>query len=330
MPAPPPSSVAVARQAMATRFEIVLQGGDPVRLRAAGEEALDEVERLEGQLSLYRPTSSIANCNTRAAHEPVRIEPEVFRLLEHARRLHRDCGGVFDPTVGPLMKCWGFVGGTGRLPDPAALAAARQCVGMEHVHLDAEGFSVRFDRPGVMLDLGAIGKGYALERAAGLLREAGVRHALLHGGTSTIFALGPQADGGPWKIAIEHPATPLLGEPHDPLTVVALQDEALSVSAVWGKSFQTGSRLYGHVIDPRSGEPVTAAVMAAVVLSSATETDALSTALLTVGPAGHDAIAALRTGLKSLVVGSPNAEAVVRLAATGMTVPARLSLRKIG
>ncbi len=109
-----------------------------------------------------------------------------------------------------------------------------------------------------MLDLGAIGKGYAVARAAGLLREAGVTNALIHGGTSTAFALGRDAGGAPWKIAVKSPS-PDPAAP--PLAVVELENEALSVSAVWGRSFQAGGRTYGHVIDPRTGERPFAALL---------------------------------------------------------------------
>src|SRR5262245_38282633 len=111
-------AVRVARHAMATRFEVALHGDDPVRLRAAAEEALDEIERLESRLSLYQPTSEIAHVNARAAFERVRVSPEVFRLLETARQLSAETKGAFDVTVGPLVRCWGFMCGTGHVPEP--------------------------------------------------------------------------------------------------------------------------------------------------------------------------------------------------------------------
>ena len=293
--------LAVARHAMATRFEIVLHGQDQVALRAAGEEALDEIERLENQLSLYRQTSEVAQLNARASNESVRVEPGLFRLLRHAQRLFLETEGAFDITIGPLMKCWGFMGQNGRVPTPHALRTARAQVGMRHVALNPDNFTVRFKRPGMMLDLGAIGKGYAVERAAQLLREAGVRSALLHGGTSTIYALGHPPREKAWKVAVEYPGT-TEDAPPTLLAVVSLADEALSISAVWGKSFQTAGKTYGHVIDPRTGRPASKAVLAAAVLPSATESDAFSTALLTVGSLGHDQIALLRPDMRTLVL----------------------------
>ena len=327
------TSVALARDAMATRFEVVLHGENPVSLRAAGEEALDEIERLEAQLSLYRPTSEIARLNARAARQPVRVEPGLFRMLQHAQQLCRESGGTFDITVGPLMRCWGFLKGSGALPSPEEIEAARAQVGMQHVQLNPKDFTVQFLREGMMLDLGAIGKGYAIEQAADILREIGVTSALLHGGTSTIVAIGHPPDADDWKVAIEYPKDRRTGVPPVPeateageegrerswdaklgeaanrpeacpglLAVVPLRNESLSVSAVWGKSFQSGTQTYGHIIDPRTGQPASRAALAAVALPSATETDALSTALLTVGIPGHDAIANLRPGMRTLLL----------------------------
>ena len=284
---------------MATRFEIVLHGERPASLRAAGEEALRLVEELEAQLSLFQPGSEIAHLNVRAAREPVRVTPALFSLLQHARRLHEESGGAFDITIAPLVRCWGFMGGKGRLPRPEEVAAARAKVGMGLVQLNPGDLTVQFARDGVMLDLGAIGKGYAIERAAEVLREAGVTSALIHGGTSTVQAIGQPPGEECWKIALEtpfrSPETPTL------LATVPLKDEAMSVSGIKDHCFEAGGRTFGHIIDPRTGEPALGAVLAAVVLPSATETDALSTALLTLGQAGHERITSLRPGMRSLV-----------------------------
>jgi thiamine biosynthesis lipoprotein len=329
-------TVLLARHAMATRFELVLHGTDPRGLRAAGEEALDEIERIEGRLSPYQPTSEIADVNARASREPVRVSPEVFALLERASHLNRATDGAFDITVGPLMRCWGLQGRiqvaesrvqsnvkgqmqiagplSGRVPDAEDLAEARRCVGMGLVHLDSDNMTIGFERPGVTLDLGALGKGYAIDRAVELLREAGVTSAFIHGGTSTVYGLGLTPNGTPWQVAVDWPPRPFesaakmqnakckmqndaksddeeKAKDRATLATIPLRDEALSVSAPSGKSFRAGGETYGHVIDPRSGMPVTGAALAAVAMSGATETDALSTALLTLGISGRRQIA---------------------------------------
>jgi len=280
--------VTLAKNAMATRFEVVLHGEDPVSLRSAGEEALAEIERIEACLSLFRPDSEIAHVNSRAALEPVKVTPEVFALLQRAQRISLETAGAFDITIAPLLRCWGFLGGGGSLPQEAAIERAREIVGLHLVRLDSREFTVRFERSGVMLDLGAIGKGYAIERAAELLREAGVGSALLHGGTSTVYGLGCPPGADSWQVAIETETLPAGGQYRG--ASVALRDEALSVSAVWGKFFEWGGEVYGHVLDPGTGRPARECSLAAVVLPMATETDALSTALLTRGAAVTESI----------------------------------------
>ncbi len=304
-------TVTLARHAMATRFELVLHGDNPAALRAAGEEALREIDRLEDQLSLYRPGSEIAQLNARAAREAVRVTPECFALLQHARQFHAETGGAFDITIAPLVRCWGFMGAGGKMPTPEEVAAARAKVGMDQVQLHPANHTVRFARAGVMLDLGAIGKGYAVGQAADILREAGVTSGLIHGGTSTAYAIGHPPDAEFWNIAIESSAS-LGREGHPPNlpAAVPLRDAALSVSAVWGRAFTVDGKLFGHVIDPRSGEPVTRALLAMVILPSATETDALSTALLTLGADGQEQITALRPGMRTLLL-SPAADGFI-------------------
>jgi thiamine biosynthesis lipoprotein ApbE len=365
---------------MATRFEIVLHGENPLALRAAGEDALNEIDRLEARLSLYRSTSEIAHVNARAGREPVRVSPEVFALLQRAHSLSAETGGAFDITIAPLVRCWGFMNGSGNVPNDDALAQARANVGMSLVHLNPQEFTVQFTREGVMLDLGAIGKGYAVEQAAEILRDAGITSALVHGGTSTVYAIGCPPEADCWKVAVEKPDCAMSFQPtHEPQTVrmsngtltpslspsegervpkagegavqrfdarnasgkslseeranadnpspgtkaarasvtvrqgaspliatVPLKDEALSVSAVWGKSFEVAGKSFGHVLDPRTGQPATNALLAAVALASATETDAFSTALLILGSEGHEKISALRSGTRTLLVVATN------------------------
>lgn len=305
-------TVTLARHAMATRFEIVLHGDNESALRAAGEEALDEIERLDSQLSFYDPHSQTSRLNALAARQPVRVEPRLFDLLKRARDLHDQLDGAFDITVAPLMKLWGFAGGTGRVPSDEDLESTRAKVGMHHVRLNDSACTVSFDREGVLLDLGAIGKGYALQEAVEILRDAEIESAFLHGGTSTAYALGSPPDADAWKIAVERPefSERAMLQPDSVteadrdganLTAIPLRDEGISVSAIWGKGFQSRDRTYGHVLDPCKGRPTEGAAMAAVVSKSATDTDAMATGLLTLGSAGLLKLVAPSSGIRALV-----------------------------
>jgi thiamine biosynthesis lipoprotein len=166
-----------------------------------------------------------------------------------------------------------------------------------NVLLDEEVQTVSFAVPGVRLDPGGIGKGFALDRAVGLLHDSGVRMALLHGGTSTVVGVGtPPGSPDGWPVAVQHPRMP------DARIITAyLRDAALSVSAIHGKSFWAQGRRFGHVLDPRTGRPVENPLLAAVTAPSATETDALSTALLVLGASGMERLRARFPGASFLV-----------------------------
>jgi len=269
---------AMGRNAMATRFEIALWGASESYLRGAAQEALDEIEAIEGRLSIFLPTSDLYEVNARAHLHPVCVDRRVFDLLLRAKALWRETDGAFDPTIAPLLNAWGFLGGTGKMASEEEILKAKELCGMDKVALDETEHTVMFRQPGMMLDLGAIGKGYAIECAAEILRELRVPHALIHGGTSSIHAIGVQPDGAPWRVAIQDPT-----DPEKRIGVIGLTEVSLSVSACHGKSFQTEDGSFGHVLDPRTGRPVQGALLAAVLSRSATEGDALSTALLVRG-----------------------------------------------
>jgi thiamine biosynthesis lipoprotein len=269
-------AVRLAIDAMGTRFELVLFG-----TRAVGEEALSEITRLESRLSRFRPGSDISWINAQASHRAVKVEPALLTLLRRAKGLSAATGGAFDMTVGPLMRLWNFEGAAHPtehpgVPSPDLVAGARKCVGYQHLRVDVRASTVRFERKGMSIDLGAIGKGYAIDAAIEVLREHGITRALLHGGTSSVHAIGSPPDADAWRIPWEPRGSPQ--------RVFELRDSALSVSAVHGKSFELDGREYGHVMDPRTGAPTTAARSALVTGPSSLECDALSTALLVLGP----------------------------------------------
>lgn len=264
--------------AMATYFEIALWGRDRLYLETVAEEAEVEVANAEQMLSRYRESSDLHELNARAAHETIYTDPRLFGLLLHATRLTVLTKGAFDITVAPLVNAWGFAGASGHAATESELAAAMQLVGPGVVLLDEETYGVRFARAGAQLDLGAIGKGYAVDRVRELAREREVPGCLVHGGTSTIGSVGTAPDGLPWRVQIGPPPGCTAELP-----VVHLSDAALSVSAPHGKGFHAAGKYHGHVLNPRTGRPTAGALLAAVVSPSATEADAFSTALLVGG-----------------------------------------------
>ena len=290
-------TVTLAQKSMGTRFELVLNGEQEPFLQAAGEEALREIARLERQLSLYRDDSDLAEINAYAAVNPVRVEPRLFRFIERAIQLSEATNGAFDFTVAPLMQAWGFIGGEGHWPEAEALEQARSVVGVSHLVLNETDYTIAFDRTGVRLDFGAIGKGYAIDAAAEILRDYGIDSALLHGGTSPVYAMGRPPDADGWRIAIQNPQNDSA-----PLAVVTLENEALSVSAPHNKKFTANGQTYGHVLNPRTGSPAIGHLLAALVTTNATDGDALSTALLADGEAALPNLAARFPAAQTLLL----------------------------
>ncbi len=329
----PMVTVRAARMAMATRFEVVLNGDKETWLQSVTEEVLDEIEKLDAKLSLYNPASQIARANHQAAVSPVKLDPLIFGLLQRCKRLSEETNGAFDITMGPLIKCWGFMKGTGECPSDDAIARAMDLVGMQHVHLDPTDYTVRFDKEGVMLDLGAVGKGYALEVAAEILLDFEIESGIIHGGTSTISAIGSPPDDDAWHIALIKPecdpAFPYYIEDknpqteyqsHDILTVVPLVNQSLSVSAIWGKSFQTDNRTFGHVIDGRTGQPAKGQWMAGLVCDNTTDSDALSTAMLVDGFEAVKAIQTIHPNASWLLVNQGKTESNYNVHLEGLTL----------
>jgi thiamine biosynthesis lipoprotein len=267
----------LARNAMACRFEITLPSELGHHLDAA-KDALDTVDALEEQLTIFRDGSELSRLNQTAGDRPVVVEERLFQLLSECQRLWRETDGAFDITSTPLSRTWGFLRRQGRLPSDEEIAAARAQVGMQHVRLDPAAQSVSFARPGVSLNLGSIGKGYALDRVAEQMTAAGVPTALLTSGASSLFALGAGHDGLGFEVGIRDPFdhTRRYG-------TVRLTGEALGVSGIGEQWFEHEGRRLGHIIDPRSGWPVEGRAMVAVVAPTAALADALATAFFVGG-----------------------------------------------
>jgi FAD:protein FMN transferase len=256
---------------MACRFEVLLSGEDR-RHVAAARDALDEAGRLETALTVHRDTSELIRVNHEAGAGPVAVTPELFALLSRCVALSAATGGAFDVTTTPLSRCWGFFRRAGRLPAPDALAAARACVGMDGLRLEAGARTVTFTRPGVEINLGSIGKGFAVEAIAARLRSAGVRHALVSAAGSSTRAIGGR-DGG-WAIDLRSRRAT------GPLARLRLRNGALGTSGAGEQGFDHEGRRYGHVLDPRTGWPAAGIVSASVVTRDAADADALATAML--------------------------------------------------
>jgi len=255
---------------MGSTYSIAVYGDDRVQLEAAVDAAFDEVRRLDDLLSNYKPESEWNEVNREAAQRPVKVSPELFRLLQACVEYSRASEGAFDISVGPLMKVWGFYKGSGHLPHRAEVQAAMAKVGYRHILLDPAAQTVRFDRPGVELDPGGIGKGYAVDRMVDVLKQKGVGAALVAGSGSSIYGLGaPPEEPKGWRIDIKDP-----WDIRKSLAEVYLRDMSMSTSGSYEKFFRAEGKTYAHIMDPRTGYPAQGSVSVSVVAPRTIDSEA--------------------------------------------------------
>ncbi|QEG40507.1 FAD:protein FMN transferase [Roseimaritima ulvae] len=265
---------------MATEFVVLLPADCGHQLDAA-LDCLAPVSELESRLSVYRADSDVSRLNA-ADGQPCRVHGDVIEVLQLAAGLAERTEGAFDVTAGPLIDAWGFTTRSGRKPTADEVQQAREKVGWQDVQIDAEAGTVLLGRPGMRINLGAIGKGFAIDRVAAELNRQGIENYLLHGGHSTILARGatePETDpDAGWLLGLQHP-----GNPHQRLGEIRLRDVAMSTSGPGKQFFHHRGKRYGHVIDPRSGWPAGDLESLTVLTKSATESDALATGLFVCG-----------------------------------------------
>ena len=258
-----------AHEAMGAAFEIFIAGEEHEYARQASAAAFEELDRLEGELSRFQTASDVSQINALKAGQAVRVGLATFECLKTAAGVHADTGGAFDVTIGRLLEVWRPKDGSKPNPSADQLAEARARTGMHLVVLDEADHAVGVRAGGLRIDLGGIGKGYAVDQMRALLREWSVETALVHGGQSTVYGMGRVPGKGGWPVALKGPKGKDLG-------TVRLKDRALS-----GSGSPPGQQ---HILDPRSGRPAEGNLGAWAVTPKATLADALSTAFLVMSP----------------------------------------------
>jgi thiamine biosynthesis lipoprotein len=257
-------------EAMGSAFTVEVYGENRIEMEAAVDAAIDEVRRLDEMLSNYKTGSEWSGVNRQAAKAPVEVSRSLFEVLSACDGYSRASEGAFDITVGPLMKVWGFYKGSGHLPHRAEVAAAMAKVGYRHVKLDPRTRMVRFDREGVELDPGGIGKGYAVDRMVEVLKKKGVRNALVAGSGSSIYGMGaPPAEPRGWHIEIKDPR-----DSARTVTDLYLKDMSMSTSGSYEKFFRAEGRTYAHIMDPRTGYPAQGSLSVSVVAPRTIDSEA--------------------------------------------------------
>jgi thiamine biosynthesis lipoprotein len=283
------------RMSMGTMLTITAHGKSEGEVTAAIDAALAEVDRLDRMLSTYIGESEVSKLNRAAGGDFLPASPELLDLLSRSREFCASTDHAFDVTVGPLVELWKRAARDGKAPAEREIAAARALCGPGEIETDPEHGRARLLHAGAALDFGAIGKGYALDRAASILQDRGVTRALLDFG-GQFLALDPPPDAAAWRVDLRDPA-----KPDSTRTSVNLVHASISTTADYERGLSLSGRRISHVVDPRTGIPVEGILGVSVVCASATEADALSTALFVLG-AKAGAELASRRGVAALFV----------------------------
>ncbi|MEW4531513.1 FAD:protein FMN transferase [Maioricimonas sp. JC845] len=270
-------TVRLQTRAMACEWSVVMNPGVPREVMAASD-ALSVVHALEAQMTVYRDDSELSELNRTAHTGPQPVEPGLLSLLLACEELSELTEGAFDPTSGPLIALWRRCRDDGRIPTQEEIDATREMTGMQRVCLDADAGTARFERDGVELNLGAVGKGYAIDRSVEHLRGEEMEDFLLHGGYSSLYAAGDHYGQGGWPVGIRNP---LFTDQR--YATLLLADEGMSTSGSNIQYFRYEGKRYGHILDPRTGWPAEGLLSVTVVAPTATEADALSTAFYVMG-----------------------------------------------
>jgi thiamine biosynthesis lipoprotein len=305
-----------ARRAMATTFEVILPFGTPSAQDIA-EACLDLVDRLEAQLTVYREDSEVSRLNRSAFGKSVGVETGLYRLLSLSRQLAEETDGAFDITVGALVKAWGFYRRAGRVPTPQELQGIRGQTGMRYLRLDAEKETVTFLRRGLEINLGSIGKGHSLDAVVALMRAGWhVPAALVHGGHSSVYALGSEpGETHGWTVGLLDPE-----DQGRRLAVLHLLDRGMGTSAATYQHLEYEGRKLPHLLDPRTCWPAEGMLSATATASSAAQADALATAFFILGVDKARAFCASHSDVGAILVpNTPERPVIVLGRALGET-----------
>jgi FAD:protein FMN transferase len=275
---------------MGTVVRLALYSSDQATAAAAARAAFDRIADLEATLSDYRDSSEVSRLTAGSA---VPVGRDLFAILVEAKELWRRSGGAFDVTVGPVVHLWRRTLRTGDWPDPARRQAALGLVGSEKMHLDAAARTVRLERAGMRIDLGAIAKGYAGDEALRVLRDRGVTSALVAVGGDVVAGEAPPGNAG-WVVAVAAPKSVGGGR-------LLLRHAAVSTSGDTEQWIERDGRRYSHILDPRTGIGLTDSRRATVVAPFGITADSLATAACVLGPTEGVALVEKTPGASAIV-----------------------------
>jgi thiamine biosynthesis lipoprotein len=284
-------------RSMGTYANVVIVTADSAAVAPDARAAQAVFARVDSLMSNWTTTSEIARINREEAAGSTGVHPEVAAVVETSLRVGRESQGAFDITVEPLLRAWGFLGGKRHVPSPAERDSAFARVGWQYVVFDSATRVLRFTKPGVKIDLGGIAKGYAVDVAAETLRTRGITDALVDI-SGNMVGLGAPAHADRWRIGIRDPRDRV---PHFARLFLA-PGQAISTSGKYEQFVAADGKTYGHIMDPRTGQPAEGLISVTVLAPSATLADAWSTSLFVVGPAEAKRLAKERPDLLTVLI----------------------------
>lgn len=291
-----PSAWRFATRCMGTAAELTLVGTDSLALAPLAARAMASFHRVDSLMSNWTRTSEVARLNRKAGRGELTVEPETAHVLAAALRVAAESGGAFDITVEPLVRLWGFLGGTPHRPPAADIAALLERVGYERIEFDAATRTLSFDRPDLRVDLGGIAKGYAVDCVADSLAALGVENALVNL-SGNIALLGAPPGRPSWRLGLRDPEGEVAS-----LGTLLPPRAAVATSGDYEQFVVDDGRRFGHILDPRTGWPVRELASVTVIADRAVDADAWATALCVLGPEAARRLARAREDLAVILV----------------------------
>lgn len=281
--------------------------------------AFDTMKDIDDRMSVYNNNSEVSQINRFAGQSTVKVSNDTLNVIEKALDYSKISDGMFDITVGPLMDIWGFRNGKNRIPSDVEISKALSFIDYKKVKIDRSGSTAELTSTGMKMDVGAIAVGYAVDKAVNVLKDNGVKKALVNGG-GEIYALGSPPGKDTWRIGIQHPrrSNALLG-------TIELKDMAVSTSGDYENYFEVNGKRYCHIMNPKTGKPVDGIMSVTVVADTTTEADALSTVLFIMGAKEGMKLAEKLDNVECIIVTGTNEKDMKVLVSSGLKDKVKLN-----
>jgi len=319
----PKSRIAVDsgnRQVMGTIAKIIVVAMDEKIAKNAIEAAFRKIDSLEDQMSVYKPDSMISGLNENGFNEPVKVSEELFYVIQSSIEFSKKTDGAFDITVGPLIELWKEAGKKNELPEPAQIEEAKKSIGYEKLILNPDENTIQFAVEGMKIDLGAIAKGFAIDKAAEEIMKAGAIGGLIDiGGDIRCFGAPPKLKKN-WMVGLQNPKNIQGNDAKQVLLTLSLFSNSVATSGNYQRYVEIDGKRFSHIIDPHKYSSADDLQSVSVIAATSIDSDALATSVSVLGkergleliesladveaviiPAGADQEMIMSSGMKDLL-----------------------------